>query len=178
MKRLCIALLLWCCLLPIAADNYTALWKQWEAAKDKDLPRTEINILEQIVQKATADKAYGHLLKAQLRRVVVRTSLSRDSLYPELQYLEKLAAAEKNEVMRAVRYTTLARYYQEVLQTDTTYNTPWRTCCAKALHAPQLLARTPAKGWEPLVEKGIDSRIFNDDLLHIIGVDGIAEYRS
>lgn len=174
MKRLCIAFLLWCCLLPIAADNYTALWKQWEAAKDKDLPRTEINILEQIVQKATADKAYGHLLKAQLRRVVVRTSLSRDSLYPELQHLEKLAAAEKNEVMRAVRYTTLARYYQELRQTDTTYNTPWRTCCAKALHAPQLLARTPAKGWEPLVEKGIDSRIFNDDLLHIIGIENKA----
>ena len=36
------------------------------AAEDKDLPQTEYKVLQKIVKKATNEKAYGHLLKAEL----------------------------------------------------------------------------------------------------------------
>ena len=49
---------------PICAQNYSALWKQVKTAQDKDLPKTEYELLTQIADKAETEKAYGQLMKA------------------------------------------------------------------------------------------------------------------
>ena len=48
------------------AQNYNTLWKQVEEADLKDLPKTAIERLQQIEDKARKEKAYGHLLRATL----------------------------------------------------------------------------------------------------------------
>jgi hypothetical protein len=48
-------------------QTYSALWKQAADAEKKDLPQTQIEALRQIVEKAEREKAYGQLLKAELK---------------------------------------------------------------------------------------------------------------
>ena len=55
----------------VSADSYTTLWKREAEAREKDLPKTRIDILDRIIAKAEADKAYGQLLKAQVTRIGV-----------------------------------------------------------------------------------------------------------
>ena len=69
MKKVLSILLLGLLLLttPISAQNYSALWKQVKTAQDKDLPKTEYELLTQIADKAETEKAYGQLMKAKWR---------------------------------------------------------------------------------------------------------------
>ena len=66
------------------AGSYKELWKQFDIAMAKDLPKTGIGILEQIKHKAIAERAYGHLLKASLGKAGLQVSISPDSLQNEL----------------------------------------------------------------------------------------------
>ena len=91
MKRTMLAMLLivaWLMPTPILADSYSSLWKQLDRAAGKDQPKTELAILQKIAHKATTERAYGHLLKAQIQAVSVRQSLSPDSLRPSVIRLE------------------------------------------------------------------------------------------
>ena len=40
----------------VFADNYDVLWKQYNVARKKDLPRTAMGVLQQIEKKARAEK--------------------------------------------------------------------------------------------------------------------------
>ena len=44
------------------AATYSTLWKQYETVRDKDLPQDMVNVLDQIIAKATTAKDYGQLL--------------------------------------------------------------------------------------------------------------------
>ena len=68
MKKSTVLSILMALLMPLAAaaDTYTSLWKQYDTALQKDHPQTALDVLSQIVGKATRERAYGHLLKAQL----------------------------------------------------------------------------------------------------------------
>lgn len=72
MKKLLTIIVAGLMALPTAinAQNYSALWKQVKTAQDKDLPKTEYDLLNQIADKAEAEKAYGQLLKARLLAAV------------------------------------------------------------------------------------------------------------
>ena len=73
--------------LPIMGQTFSSLWKQVEVAAEKDLPRTQLECLQKIITKATKEKAYGHLLKAEMGNVSVQSSISPDSLQPAFQRL-------------------------------------------------------------------------------------------
>ena len=47
-------------------QTYSALWKKVNEAEQKDLPQTMSKVLQQIVDKATTEKAYGQLMKARV----------------------------------------------------------------------------------------------------------------
>ncbi|MCI7309774.1 MAG: hypothetical protein MR536_02850, partial [Prevotella sp.] len=82
MKKNVISLIVLMLLLPLSvwADGYSVLWKQYEDAMKKDLPKTQIACLAQIVKQAERQKDYGHLLKAQLLTVSAQTQIAPDSL--------------------------------------------------------------------------------------------------
>lgn len=104
-------------LVPAAmfGDSYSKLWKQVDEAANKDLPKTQIQLLQTIADKAEAGGDYGHLLKAEtfMRRFGI---LSRPTRFlqglPGLKTRPKHAASQtalcRLSIMRRwARYTVL-----------------------------------------------------------------------
>ena len=82
MKRNLYLLLIVFVLMPFSVfgQSYKDLWKQSDEAVQKDLPKTQLTILEKIIKKADKEKQYGHLLKAHLMHATYQLMLSPDSL--------------------------------------------------------------------------------------------------
>lgn len=165
--------MLWFCLPMIVwADSYTMLWKQYEDAMKKDLPQTQLTYLNKIAKQAKQQKDYGHLLKAQLLSVAAQTKIAPDSLEAMMARLE--ADAEKvektNKVLAAVYQTVLGKYYQRGA-IDSIQRNKANYFLQKAMAHPEMLAEHKANEYKPLVVEGVDSKIFYDDLLHVIGLE-------
>ena len=174
MKRLSILIIALTFLAPSLsfADSFSSLWKRENAAAQKDLPKKQIELLSHIITKAKAEQSYGNLLKAQLRMVNAKTAISPDSLKPEVARLESLAAKAEHS------NPVLAAIYQSVL--GGVYGLPAALCddqaavsksyYEKSLKHKDLLAKAYATGYAPFVADGVDSRVFGDDLLHVLGM--------
>ena len=177
--HLIIALIL---LMPLCAwgDNYSQLWKQVEDARNKDLPKTEVSLLDKIISKATTAADYGHLLKAQLTRISVRYSIAPDSLSIDIEKLkaqEADAVKKENWALAAIYESALGRIYKDAPLIDDNSESMSRQWYAKSMSHPAQLAQQKATSWQPTVVEGEDSRIFNDDLLHVIGIEA-SDYQS
>ena len=160
-------------MMPFAlfADGYTLMWKQYERAKDKDLPKTQIQMLDRITSHALKDKSYGNLLKAEVDRLVLCSRISGDSLRPSISRVENIARqAEKTDVALAAVYNcVLGDVYASVSNNADFNDAKSKEFFKKALSNPDVLAKTSAGGYVPFVKKGVDGEIFNNDLLSIIG---------
>ena len=77
----------------MSAQTYSSMWKQVEDFGDKDLPQSQIEVLQKLKQKAEKEKSYGNLLKAELMEMKLKTEISQDSLRPAI---ERIAAKERN----------------------------------------------------------------------------------
>ena len=175
----------------VMAQSYTAFWKQVSDAQAKDLPRTELEVLGKIVDKARADRSYGHLLKAQLRQAAVQTQIAPDSIDIELERVKNaMEQAEKggNRVLAAVYQSVLGRIYKEKSSTfgyrsasddleKATNEALSKDFYAKSMEPVELLAKQSAKGYEPALVDGIDSQIFGGDLLHVLGIEA-GDYKT
>ena len=93
-------------------QSFSALWKQADEAAGKDLPKTQIEILEKIEAKAEGEKAYGQLLKASLKKAQVEAEVAPDSLRPAVERLERRCAAA-DPVLKAVYAAVLCRIYTD-----------------------------------------------------------------
>lgn len=172
MKQIVALLTLLFCLLPLSAgaDNYTQLWKQFEQVQLKDLPKTQLEVLEKISKQATRERAYGHLVKAELLSVTVLSSLSPDSLLPARIRLETREREASDKVLKAVYNLVIGKLYENgYMDADNTART--KECYARALENPDLLASVQDASYAPLVEVGVDSKVFNHDLLHVVGFE-------
>ena len=90
------------------ADSYSSMWKQWSKMSGRDLPKSELAVLQKIVDKATAERAYGHLLKAQVLAIDAQISVSPDSLRSGVNRLEHLyAKTEKSNPVLAATYASV-----------------------------------------------------------------------
>ena len=100
------------------AQSYGALWKQVDEASRKDLPKTQIDVLKKIVNKAQKEKSYGNLLAAELMTSGLWTQISPDSVAPQKTRLQRLAAEaeQKDKVLAAVYNCAIGR----LLQSDDT----------------------------------------------------------
>ena len=152
--------------ITLFGQSYNALWKKVREAENKDLPKTQYEVLQQIVEKATAEKAYGQLLKAELQGAQVMADIAPDSLKPAVQRMEQRCEAVKDEVLKTVWQTVLWRVAASNRDLELNYQKPVLTdaLCAK-------LAAVKDETYEPFVVKGIDSRIFDHDLLSIVGYE-------
>lgn len=155
----------------MSADNYPQLWKQVADAEKKDLPRTQIRLLQQIAGKAETAADYGQLLKASLRENELWASISADSVASVIARTESKAKSLelRNPAVAAVYYTVLGSYYKNTWELRQTDKGKAETFFAKAMENPALLAQTRATDFEPFVVKGRDSQIFDHDLLSLIG---------
>ena len=162
-------------MLPFSAqaDSYTSLWKQYETNREKDLPQSCINILSKISTKAQAEKRYGHLLKAQVLSAAMQTLISPDSMKNELTRLEEYAtrAESKDKVLAAVYQTAIGKIYANYNYISENSEERSKEYFEKAMSNMSLLANAQSIDYDPWITKGIDSKIFYDDLLHVIGIE-------
>ena len=103
-------------LLPMTAmaDSYTSLWKKYDAAVGKDHPQTALKVLAQISDKAEKERAYGHLLKAQVASLDWVAQLSRDSIPAMERHLKKsgeTAERKGDRVLAAIYQAVMGRMY-------------------------------------------------------------------
>jgi len=126
-------------LVPISlfGQSYSSLWKKVSEAQSKDLPKTQHELLGQIVRKAEAEAQYGQLLKAQLMQSSVSTQISPDSSNVELARLEQKAQSLKDPVLKAVYASVLGNLYKMKPNSEAKS----REWFALSLADPQLLAR-------------------------------------
>ena len=162
-------------ILPMAmmADSYTSLWKQVSDAQKKDLPKTQIEILDKIITKANAEANYGHLLKAELMRASAQTIIAPDSMDVFVKRLKdkEIAASAKNPLLGAVYQSVLGRIYRDNRSLDDEAIQISKDYFAKSMSNPTPLASAQANGYEPFVVDGTDSKIFYNDLLHVLGFE-------
>ncbi len=181
MKKTVTAILLMAIFLPamMFADSFSTLWKQVDAARQKDLPQTTVALLGKIKEKATAEKAYGHLLKAELLTAKYKSTVSTDSIESLIQYFEKAAANAEisNPVLAAVYHCVLGHEYRNYPSLSDSSTVLSRRHFALSLAHPDLLAQTKTAGYEPMVNNGYDSRIFNHDMLSLLAAEA-GDYRT
>ena len=147
-------------------DSYSSLWKKVEAAGEKDLPKTEYELLQKIVKKASKNRDYGQLLKAGLQSAQVMASIAPDSLMPAIEEMKKHYELADDEVLRTVWQTVLWRIDRNNYTLSLDVEQPKLTAdlCEK-------LAQVKDKDYAPFVVEGVDASIFDHDLLHVVGYE-------
>lgn len=155
------------------AQGYAQLWKQVTTAQQKDLPQTQLEVLQRIEDKARQERSYGNLLKARLMHVQVQSEVSPDSLRPQLERLKRSEVEARNidPVLAAVYETVLGRIYRENVLSEEDSESKAGEYYKRALEKSDLLVKTRDSAMDPLVLTGADSRIFMHDLLHIVGFE-------
>lgn len=177
MKKI-IAYLIILALVPVnvLADSYSSLWKRVSEAQQKDLPKTQMEVLAQIAAKAENEASYGNLLKAQLMRSAVQTQISPDSLESEIIRIEQQEAKAKDNALKAVYASVLGKIYAQASTIDN-HQAKSQAWFAKSLANPAMLAGKKSTDYDPAIASGIDSRIFYDDLLHVLGMEA-GDYKT
>ena len=162
-------------LVPVfcGAQTYTSLWKKVQTAEYRDQPRTQIRLLDEIITKATAEKKYGQLLKGEVDRVRVRYEIDPDSIVGDIKNLTaQMQKVEKsNPALHAVYCVVLSNFYRNYYKLGDHRNDSVLKYQRLAIANPELLAKNSADDYQPLATKGIDSGIFNNDLLHAVAID-------
>ncbi len=162
-------------LIPLAAiaDSYTSLWKQYDAAVKKDHPQTVLKLLSQIADKAQRERAYGQLLKAQVKSADYQCELSVDSLQPvveRMRQMEQQAERNGDNVLAAIYQSVLGSVYTNNSFAFDDAKSIGYQYYKKSMSHPDALAKAYATGYEPFVVDGVDSKYYYDDMLHIIGM--------
>ena len=93
----------------LLGQTYKELWKKATTAENKNLPRTEYAVLQQIMSKAEKEKAYGQLMKAELLGAQVMAEIAPDSLKPAVERMQQRCETAKDEVLKTVWQTVLYR---------------------------------------------------------------------
>lgn len=167
MKRIFITLLLSLVLWPAVAQKYDALWKQAEAAWDDDLPRTALDVVRKIYDKALAEGHDAELLRAAYAWCSLSGDMSPDSGRVALLRMEEAAARESRPAVRALWASVLGRLYAASGR-DTATVARSRAFYRQSVEPVEALAAARATDFLPLfvVKKG--STHFRNDLLSVV----------
>ena len=168
MKRTVFTILMTLVGMTLFGQTYSSLWKQAEEAEKKDLPRTQYDVLMKIVKKAQKEGEYGQLMAAELAGSRVMGTIAPDSLLPAVERMEQRYQAATDKALAAVYATVLKKIYADNSQLeknpkDLTVTLDAETC--------QRLAAVKAADYKPLVTIGRDSKLFDDDMLSVVGYE-------
>ena len=163
MKRILTILLLSMLALGMSAQgDYTSLWKQVEKAQEKDQPKTALSAVKKIEAKAEKEKHYGHLFAALFTERNILQEISPDSVAPMEKRMEaKYKVLEKTAPIAACIYQVVKNGRNKNIVDSLLYHTTPEI-------VNELTKENKALKYIPLVEKGIDSKYFNHDLISLI----------
>ena len=148
----------------IFGQSYQALWKKVQDAEEKDLPKTQYEVLQQIVKKAQKEAQYGQLLKAELMGAQAMAAIAPDSLKPEVDRIAARYNQTQDAVLKLVYQTVLYQIGQDQYSLKLDVKKPQLTP-----EVCRLLAKTREKSYEPFVVMGEDAGVFGNDMLSVIG---------
>ncbi len=151
------------------SQNYQSLWKQVEEAQDKDLPKTAMQHLQRIADKARKERSYGQLLKASLLHARLQSEVAPDSLLPAVKRLEQQEQQAADVALQAVYDAVLSIVYKQNPQLGDDWQRISTDYAAKAMSHPSQLAAVKADAYIPFVIKGKDSSLYGHDLLSVVG---------
>lgn len=174
-KILAICIVLSIFSINISAQSYSSLWKQVDKASQKDKPKDALKILSIIGEKAQRENAYGQLLKSQINTILQMSAISSDSLLPQIKHYEYLASKADNVILSAVYSSTLGHIYKNYphifdINEDSAMVIA-KKYYAQSLRYPDKLSTVKAGTYEPLIEDGENSIVFNDDLFHVLAME-------
>ena len=153
--------------MTLFGQTYSALWKQVDEAEQKDLPRTQYDVLMKIVKKAHKEGEYGQLMAAELAGSRAMATIAPDSLQPAVERMEQRYRATTDKALTAVYATVLKKIYDDnsqlEKQEELTVTLDAETC--------ERLAAVKAATYKPLVNIGRDSKFFDDDMLSVVGYE-------
>lgn len=147
-------------------QSYSALWKQVSEAEKKDLPKTQYEVLQKIVNKADKEHQYGQLLKAELMAIQVMAEIAPDSLKPDMDRMMARYQRTTDEVQRLVYQTVLWQISEQNGELKLDVKKPQLTN-----EQCQLLAKTKDSSLKPFVVLGADASLFGNDMLSVIGAE-------
>lgn len=161
------------------AQSYDKLWQEAKAHVDNDLPKSAIEVVNKIQQKAVAEGNEAQLLRVMLTQRMLGAELSADSVAPWLQRMEVALAAETKPAMQALWHVALAKCYEgtnygQVLVIDgktLAYDALQQR--AKAHYEASLtnldaLADARVDNYLPLFTTHEGSACYHNDLLHVV----------
>lgn len=160
-------------LLPLTgawAQTYEALWKEAETAAAKDHPRTALTFVDKVYRKALDEGNDGQLLRAMLSRRLLDEEISPDSGRVSLERMEAALRKETRPAMKAVWHAALAKVWGQTRR-DTAAAAKAHAHLMAATRDVALLGTTHTTGFLPVLTKGTDSRLYDDDMLSLIGRD-------
>lgn len=96
----------------VPAQSYDKLWQEAKAHVDNDLPKSAVEVVNKIQQKAVAEGNDAQLLRVMLTQRMLGAELSADSVAPCLQRMEAALAAETKPAMQALWHVALAKCYE------------------------------------------------------------------
>ena len=99
--------------MTLFGQTYSALWKQVDEAEQKDLPRTQYDVLMKIVKKAQKEGEYGQLMAAELAGSRAMATIAPDSLQPAVERMEQRYRATSDKALTAVYATVLKKIYDD-----------------------------------------------------------------
>jgi len=174
MRKSVLALIIVLTTMPMGlfGQTYAELWKKATKAEEKNLPRTEYAVLQQIMSKAEKEKAYGQLMKAELLGAQVMAEIAPDSLKPAVERMQQRCDEAKDEVLKTVWQTVIYRLADSNPNLEMKAEKPVLTkeLCQK-------LSRVKDDVYRPFVSVGIDSKIFLHDMLSVVGYE-LGEYQA
>ncbi len=177
------------------AQTYEKLWKEVEQMEKKDLPKSALKIAEDIYRKAVKEKNAPEAIKAYWQAMQYRREVTPDSLYTDIEALERWAQETKEPLEAAVLNSMLGDIYGGFLSVYA-FNPPvsimtdslpddmkeWGQDVyarksyehfMRSLKEVDLLGKTSAEAFKPIVIKGDASRYFQHDMLHLLGMAAI-----
>ena len=157
--------------MTIEGQTYSSLWKQVEKAVEQDLPQTEQKVLKQLIAKAEKERQYGHLLKATLQEARSLASVAPDSLLPAVERLAEREQQTGDVCLKAVYDAVLGTVYGDNPSLSDQAKAISEDYRKRAMAHPAELAAAKAAVYAPFVEKGRDSRFYDDDLLSLVAYE-------
>ena len=97
--------------LSATAQDYNSLWKQAEAEARNDLPKSAIEIVKTIHDKALEEKNTAELLRSMLMLRTYSNEFSPDSAQVYTDNMEALLKNEKDPIIKALLHSALAQCY-------------------------------------------------------------------
>ena len=158
-------------LLP--AQSFSKLWNRVEDAQRSDLPRTAIDFVKTIEDKAVAEGNTPQEMMALFVKMRLQVQLSPDSFEVNREAITRRVQQFNDTTERAFWNAFLAKTLAESSLINYDERRKYAQLFVAQLADMELFHRVKDKDITPLIRKGKDAKEFRNDVLHVLLFDGL-----